>query len=81
MAGGALREDRTILGSEILDRHRAISPQTEELEAVDWCDQRIQASENEELRAALLHNRNDETEHASILLEWLRRHDTFSISG
>jgi hypothetical protein len=75
MAGESLHEERTILGPEILDRHRAISTLMEELEAIDWYDQRIQASENQELRATLLHNRNDETEHASMLLEWLRRHD------
>jgi ferritin-like protein len=75
MAGESLHEDRDILGAEILDRHRAISTLMEELEAIDWYDQRIQASANEQLRAVLLHNRNDETEHASMLLEWLRRHD------
>ena len=75
MAGESLHEDRTVLGPDILDRHRAISTLMEELEAIDWYDQRIQASENQELRAVLLHNRNDETEHASMLLEWLRRHD------
>ncbi len=75
MAGEALHEERTILGAEILDRHRAISTLMEELEAIDWYDQRIQASADDELRATLLHNRNDETEHASMLLEWLRRHD------
>ena len=75
MAGETLHEDRAILGPEVLDRHRAISTLMEELEAIDWYDQRIQASENQELQATLLHNRNDETEHASMLLEWLRRHD------
>lgn len=75
MAGEALHEERTILGAEILDRHRAISTLMEELEAIDWYDQQIQASADDELRATLLHNRNDETEHASMLLEWLRRHD------
>jgi len=47
----------------------------EELEAIDWYDQRIQAGSDQELRAILIHNRNEETEHASMLLEWLRRHD------
>jgi ferritin-like protein len=75
MAGESLHEERSILGAEILDRHRAISTLMEELEAIDWYDQRIQASENAQLRAVLLHNRNDETEHASMLLEWVRRHD------
>ena len=47
----------------------------EELEAIDWYDQRIKASANAELQAILAHNRNEEKEHASMLLEWLRRND------
>lgn len=75
MAGESLHEDPGVLGPEILDRHRAISTLMEELEAIDWYDQRIKASDNQELQAILSHNRNEETEHASMLLEWLRRHD------
>ncbi|MBN8873323.1 MAG: ferritin [Rhodospirillales bacterium] len=75
MAGEVLHEDASILGPEILDRHRAISTVMEELEAIDWYDQRIKASSNAQLRAILTHNRNEETEHASMILEWLRRHD------
>jgi ferritin-like protein len=75
MAGEALHEEREKLGPEILDRHRAISTIMEELEAIDWYDQRIKASANAELQAVLLHNRNEEKEHCSMLLEWLRRHD------
>ena len=76
MAGEALHEDREILGPDILDRHRAISTIMEELEAISWYDQRIKASGNAELQAVLAHNRNEEKEHASMLLEWLRRHDS-----
>lgn len=76
MAGEVLHEDREKLGSEILDRHRAISTIMEELEAIDWYDQRIKASSDAELQAVLAHNRNEEKEHASMLLEWLRRHDS-----
>jgi len=72
---GELHEDRSILGPELLDKHRAISTLMEELEAIDWYDQRIQACSDHELRAILTHNRDEETEHASMLLEWLRRHD------
>ncbi len=75
MAGETLHEEREQLGPEILDRHRAISTIMEELEAIDWYDQRIKASSNPELQSVLLHNRNEEKEHASMLLEWLRRHD------
>lgn len=75
MAGETLHEDRAVLSQEILDRHRALSTIMEELEAIDWYDQRIAASSNAELRAVLTHNRDEEKEHASMLLEWLRRHD------
>lgn len=75
MAGETLHEERDVLGVEILDRHRAISTIMEELEAIDWYDQRIKGSSDPELQAVLSHNRNEEKEHASMLLEWLRRHD------
>jgi uncharacterized protein len=75
MAGEALHEERNELGPEILDRHRAISTIMEELEAIDWYDQRVKASSDAELQAVLLHNRNEEKEHCSMVLEWLRRHD------
>jgi len=47
----------------------------EELEAADWYDQRYEASQDEELRAILAHNRDEEKEHAAMVLEWLRRRD------
>ena len=47
----------------------------EELEAVDWYDQRIDATSDPELAAILRHNRDEEKEHAAMVLEWLRRHD------
>jgi ferritin-like protein len=76
MAGETLHEERAVLSKEILDRHRALSTIMEELEAIDWYDQRIAASDNAELRAVLTHNRDEEKEHASMLLEWVRRHDS-----
>ncbi len=76
MAGETLHEERSELGPEILDRHRAISTLMEELEAINWYNQRIKGSSDAELRAILAHNRNEEKEHASMLLEWLRRHDS-----
>jgi hypothetical protein len=75
MAGEILHEEREVVGPEILDRHRAISTIMEELEAIDWYDQRIKAATCPELQAVLAHNRNEEKEHASMLLEWLRRND------
>ena len=47
----------------------------EELEAVDWYDQRIDAATRPELKELLAHNRDEEKEHASMMLEWLRRRD------
>jgi ferritin-like protein len=57
------------------DMHRAIESLKEELEAVDWYNQRLDACEDAELRAVLAHNRDEEKEHASMLLEWIRRRD------
>lgn len=74
-ASGTLHEDPEKLQSETIDRHRAIVSIMEELEAVDWYDQRVDASADPELRAILAHNRDEEKEHASMVLEWLRRRD------
>lgn len=63
------------LPPEILDRHRAIVSLMEELEATDWYDQRAHACTDPELRAILEHNRDEEKEHAAMVLEWLRRTD------
>ncbi|MDD3718956.1 MAG: ferritin family protein [Actinomycetota bacterium] len=57
------------------DYHRAIVSLIEELQAVDWYDQRIKATKNKELKEVLSHNRDEEKEHAAMLLEWLRRRD------
>ena len=53
--------------------HYAISSLREELEAVDWYRQRADDTEDAELKAILLHNANEEIEHAAMLLEWIRR--------
>jgi ferritin-like protein len=66
-------EDR--LRPQTMEHHRAIVSLMEELEAVDWYDQRIDATEDPELRAILTHNRDEEKEHAAMALEWLRRRD------
>jgi len=75
MSSEALHEDAATLGSEITDQHRAIVSLMEEFEAVDWYNQRAKATTNPELRAILEHNRDEEKEHASMVLEWLRRGD------
>jgi ferritin-like protein len=57
------------------DLHRAIVSLMEELEAVDWYQQRMDATEDGELREILRHNRDEEKEHAAMVLEWIRRRD------
>ena len=77
MAGssGSLHESEAVLKPETMDRHRAVVSIMEELEAVDWYDQRIDAASDRELKELLAHNRDEEKEHASMMLEWLRRRD------
>ena len=68
------------LSEETRDMHRAIVSLMEELEAVDWYNQRADAARDPALRAILEHNRDEEKEHAAMVLEWIRRRDpTFSI--
>jgi uncharacterized linocin/CFP29 family protein len=71
-----LHEARSALSPEAQDKHRARVSLNEELEAIDWYDQRIEASHDEELRKILKHNRDEETEHALMLIDWLRKHDS-----
>jgi len=75
MASETLHEDADNLGADVIDHHRAIASLMEELEAVDWYNQRAKATKNPELRAILEHNRDEEKEHAAMVLEWLRRTD------
>jgi hypothetical protein len=63
------------LSAETRDMHRAIVSLMEELEAVDWYNQRADACNDKELKAILEHNRDEDKEHASMLLEWIRRKD------
>ena len=56
--------------------HRAITFLMEELEAVDWYNQRVEACKDKELKAILEHNRDEEKEHAAMDLEWIRRRDS-----
>lgn len=77
MAGSSadLHEDASELSETTIDRHRAIVSLMEELEAVDWYDQRVHATNDESLAALLAHNRDEEKEHAAMTMEWLRRND------
>jgi len=63
------------LSAETRDMHRAIVSLMEELEAIDWYNQRVDACRDPELKAILAHNRDEEKEHASMVLEWIRRKD------
>ena len=63
------------LTTETQDLHRALTSLMEELEAVDWYQQRVDATHDPELREILKHNRDEEVEHAMMVLEWIRRKD------
>ena len=63
------------LSAKTRDMHRAIVSLMEELEAVDWYNQRADACQDPALKAILEHNRDEEKEHAAMVLEWLRRND------
>ena len=75
MANEGYHEPIAELSLETRDMHRAISSLMEELEAVDWYNQRVDACSDSALRAILAHNRDEEKEHAAMLLEWIRRKD------
>ncbi|HEY1279120.1 MAG TPA: ferritin-like domain-containing protein [Acidimicrobiales bacterium] len=70
-----LHEPWVSLSADVIDRHRAIVSLGEELEAVDWYDQRVNGTSDASLAAVLAHNRDEEKEHAAMTLEWLRRRD------
>jgi hypothetical protein len=61
------------LSGETRDMHKAIVSLMEELEAIDWYNQRMDSCKDEELKTILAHNRDEEKEHAAMLLEWIRR--------
>lgn len=75
MSNEGYHEPADKLSQETKDMHRAIVSLMEELEAVDWYNQRVDACSDEELRAILAHNRDEEKEHAAMVLEWIRRRD------
>jgi len=70
-----LQEPLQSLSSSTPDLHRALVSLEEELEAVDWYGQRADACGDAQLKDIFLHNRGEEIEHATMLMEWLRRHD------
>lgn len=75
MASVGFHEPVEELSDEVRDMHRAIVSLMEELEAVDWYNQRAHACKDATLRKILEHNRDEEMEHAAMVLEWIRRRD------
>jgi uncharacterized protein len=75
MASVGYHEPVEELSDDARDMHRAIVSLMEELEAVDWYNQRVEACQDEALKGILAHNRDEEKEHASMILEWIRRKD------
>lgn len=77
MANEGYHEPINELSDETRDMHRAITSLMEELEAVDWYNQRVDTCKDEELKRILIHNRDEEKEHAAMVLEWIRRQDDY----
>ena len=75
MSSIGFHEDSSDLSDKTKDMHRAIVSLMEELEAIDWYNQRVDACKDAELKALLVHNRDEEKVHAAMVLEWVRRQD------
>jgi ferritin-like protein len=75
MASVGYHESADLLTDDTRNMHRAIVSLMEEWEAIDWYRQRADASSDPQLKEVLLHNKREEIEHATMLLEWIRRHD------
>ena len=75
MSSEGLHVPREKLKGKTLNRHYAITSLIEEFEAVDWYRQRADDCDDPTLEAILRHNAREELEHASMILEWLRRND------
>jgi len=75
MANEGYHEPVEKLSAATKDMHRAIISLMEELEAVDWYNQRVDVATDPDLKKILAHNRDEEKEHAAMILEWIRRHD------
>jgi uncharacterized protein len=75
MSSEVLHVAREKLKPHTLHLHYAITSLMEEFEAVDWYRQRADDCDDPSLKAILLHNAREELEHASMILEWIRRND------
>ncbi len=58
-----------------VDLERARKSLREELEAIDFYQERIDATSDETLKKILAHNMNEEKEHTAMLIEWIRKND------
>ena len=76
MANEGYHEPIDELSDDTREMHRAITSLMEELEAVDWYNRRVDACKDPDLTAILAHNRDEEKEHAAMVLEWIRRNDS-----
>jgi ferritin-like protein len=74
-SSATFHESEQHLSPATRDLHRALASLMEELEAIDWYQQRIDAAGDEGLKGILRHNRDEEVEHAAMVLEWIRRRD------
>jgi uncharacterized protein len=75
MGSETLHEPIEALSEKTRNLHRGIVSLIEELEAIDWYQQRAEACTDEALKRVLMHNRNEEIEHAAMTLEWIRRNE------
>ena len=75
MGGVPYHEPYDKLSKRTIELTRALNSLIEELEAINWYQQRVDATEDGELKEILAHNRDEEKEHASMILEWIRRND------
>ena len=73
MSSIGYHEPFELLSAETRDMHRAIVSLMEELEAIDWYNQRVEVCMDPDLKTILEHNRDEEKEHAAMLMEWIRR--------
>jgi ferritin-like protein len=82
MASVGYHESEALLSDATKNMHRAIVSLMEELEAIDWYQQRADVCTDADLKAVLVHNKNEEIEHAMMVLEWIRRHSAeFEANG
>ena len=68
-------EGRENLTDKTKDLERARQSLIEELEAINWYQERVENAKSKELKKILEHNRDEEKEHAAMLMEWIRKND------